>query len=58
MEKIAAWIAKVLTHLGDAAVEKQVRGEVAQLAARFPLYAHRLEEADAMEASHAHSAKS
>jgi hypothetical protein len=48
----------VLTHLGDAAVEKQVRGEVAQLAARFPLYAHRLEEADAMEASHAHSAKS
>jgi glycine hydroxymethyltransferase len=58
MEKIAAWIANVLTHLGDAAVEKQVRGEVAQLAARFPLYAHRLEEADAMEASHAHSAKS
>ena len=58
MEKIAAWIANVLTHLGDATVEKQVRGEVAALAARFPLYAHRLEEGETIEASHAHSAKS
>ena len=58
MEMIAGWIADVLTHLGDAATEKRVREEVATLAAKFPLYAHRLEEAEAVQASHAHSAKS
>ncbi len=47
MEKIAAWIADVLTHLGDTATEQRVRGEVAALAAKFPLYARRLEAADA-----------
>ena len=46
MEKIAAWIADVLTHLGDTATEQRVRGEVAALAAKFPLYARRLEAAD------------
>jgi hypothetical protein len=30
-----------------------VRGEVADLAAKFPLYAQRLEEADAVDAAHA-----
>ena len=58
MEKIAGWIAEVLTHLGDAAIEKRVRAEVAAVAAKFPLYAHRLEEAEAVAAGHAHSAKS
>jgi glycine hydroxymethyltransferase len=58
MEKIAGWIADVLTHLGDATTEKRVRGEVAALAAKFPLYAHRLEEAEAIGASHGSSAKS
>jgi glycine hydroxymethyltransferase len=58
MEKIAVWIAEVLTHLGDATIEKRVRAAVAALAAKFPLYAHRLEEAEAVDASHAHSAKS
>src|SRR6202042_1683911 len=52
MEKIAGWIAEVLSHLGDATTEKRVRGEVAALAAKFPLYAHRLEEAEAIGASH------
>ena len=47
MEQIARWIAEVLAHAGDGAVEQRVRGEVAQLAARFPLYARRLAEADA-----------
>jgi glycine hydroxymethyltransferase len=42
MEKIAGWIAEVLEHLGDTAVEQRVRGEVAALAAKFPLYARRL----------------
>jgi glycine hydroxymethyltransferase len=46
MEKIASWIADVLTHLGDTATEQRIRGEVAALAAKFPLYARRLEAAD------------
>ncbi len=41
MTKIAAWIAEVLQHIGDAAVQQRVRGEVASLAARFPLYERR-----------------
>ena len=47
MEKIAGWIAEVLAHLGDAGVEQRVRGEVAEFAAQFPLYARRLESAEA-----------
>jgi len=47
MEKIAGWIAEVLMHLGDATIEQRVRREVAALAAEFPLYARRLEAADA-----------
>ena len=47
MEKIAGWIGEVLAHLGDAATEHRVRGEVAQFASQFPLYAHRLESAEA-----------
>jgi len=46
MEKIAGWIAEVLQHLGDAATEQRVRGEVAAFAANFPLYASRLEAAE------------
>jgi glycine hydroxymethyltransferase len=42
MEQIGKWIADVLTHIGDAAVEQRVRGEVAALAARFPIYESRL----------------
>jgi glycine hydroxymethyltransferase len=47
MEKIAGWIAEVLDHLGDTTTEQRVRGEVAAFAAHFPLYARRLEAADA-----------
>jgi glycine hydroxymethyltransferase len=54
MEKIAAWIAAVLDHLGDTATERRVRAEVAALASKFPLYAGRLEAADA--ATHANAA--
>jgi len=50
MEKIAAWIAEVLDHLGDEATENRVRGEVAALASKFPLYAKRLAAADAIDA--------
>ena len=48
MEKIAGWIAEVLGHLGDASTEQRVRGEVAAFAAQFPLYARRLEAAEAL----------
>jgi glycine hydroxymethyltransferase len=41
MEQIGIWIADILSHMGDAAVEQRVRGEVAQLAARFPIYESR-----------------
>ena len=47
MQRIAGWMAEVLTRAGDAATEQRVRGEVAALAAQFPLYARRLEEAEA-----------
>jgi len=45
MEKIAAWIAEVLANPADAAVQSRVRAEVADFAARFPLYPRRLAEA-------------
>ncbi len=47
MEKIAGWIAEVLAHLGDATVEQRVRKQVAEFASQFPLYARRLESAEA-----------
>jgi glycine hydroxymethyltransferase len=42
MVAIAACIDRVLTGLGNEAVEAAVRTEVAELTARFPLYAERL----------------
>src|SRR6202167_2233659 len=50
MEKVAGWIAEVLDQLDDAATEQRVRGEVAALAEKFPLYARRLEAAEAADA--------
>jgi glycine hydroxymethyltransferase len=41
MEQIGVWVADVLGHMGDAAVEQRVRGEVAELAGRFPIYESR-----------------
>ena len=49
MELIANGIAEVLTHMGDAAIEQTVRKQVAELAARFPIYESRTRP----EASHA-----
>ncbi|HEV2195461.1 MAG TPA: hypothetical protein VGR55_07745, partial [Candidatus Acidoferrum sp.] len=53
MAQIGQWIAEVLTHLGDAGIEQRVRKEVADFAARFPLYARRLAEAEAALRMHA-----
>jgi glycine hydroxymethyltransferase len=47
MQKIASWIGEVLEQLDDAATEQRVRSEVAAFAAEFPLYARRLEVAEA-----------
>ncbi len=52
MDRIAGWIAEVLANVGDAAVQQRVRGEVAALAARFPLYPRRLAEAEAHRNAH------
>jgi hypothetical protein len=58
MEKIAGWIAEVLTHLGDTSIEQRVRREVATLAEKFPLYARRLEAADKAQALRSQRANS
>jgi glycine hydroxymethyltransferase len=47
MELIGTWIAEVLSHVGDSAVEQEVRRRVAELAARFPIYESRLKGAAA-----------
>jgi glycine hydroxymethyltransferase len=39
MRRLGAWIADVLDAPGDAAVAQRVRGEVAEVARRFPIYA-------------------
>ncbi len=44
MELIGNWIADVLDAKGDDGVVKRVRGQVGELAARFPLYSNRMEE--------------
>ncbi len=42
MEQIGGWIADILTSLGNAEVEQRVRKQVAELAAKFPIYEARL----------------
>jgi glycine hydroxymethyltransferase len=46
MDQIAAWITEVLSHLGDGSVEQRVRKEVAELAARFPVYERRVRSSE------------
>ncbi|MBI1749200.1 MAG: serine hydroxymethyltransferase [Acidobacteria bacterium] len=48
MANIAAWIAEVLQHVGDTAVEQRVRGQVAALAECFPLYERRAQGPDGL----------
>jgi glycine hydroxymethyltransferase len=42
VEQVGDWVADVLEHLGDAGVEQRVRKQVAELAARFPIYIARM----------------
>jgi glycine hydroxymethyltransferase len=41
MELIAGWIAEILTNIGEPEIEQKVRKQVAELAARFPIYESR-----------------
>jgi glycine hydroxymethyltransferase len=52
MEKIAGWVAEILSNLGDAATEQRIRKEVAELTKHFPLYPARVEAAERADASH------
>ena len=52
MEQIGAWIAEILGHIGDTAVEQRVRADVAELAAGFPIYESRT-KASTSRAEHA-----
>ena len=45
MELIANSVTDVLSHIGDAAVEQKVRKQIAELAARFPIYESRTKPA-------------
>jgi glycine/serine hydroxymethyltransferase len=45
MELIGNWVAEVLSHIGDRAVEQKVRKQVAELAGRFPIYESRMKGA-------------
>ena len=39
---IAGWIAEILTNIGQPEIEQKVRKQVAELAARFPIYESRM----------------
>jgi len=42
MELIAGWIAEILTNIDKPEIEQKVRKQVAELAARFPIYESRM----------------
>jgi len=42
MEQIGGWIADILTNIGNAEIEQRVRKQVAEIAARFPIYEARM----------------
>ena len=46
MNLIAGWIAEVLQNIGNAEVEQRTRKQVAELAARFPIYRSRTKSAE------------
>src|SRR6266403_867401 len=53
MEQIGAWVAEILSNIGQAEVEQRVRKQVAELAAKFPIYEARLRGGPA-RSEHAH----
>src|SRR5229473_1550552 len=53
MEQIGNWIAEILSNIGNAEIEQRVRKQVAELAAKFPIYEARLSGGPA-RIEHAH----
>jgi glycine/serine hydroxymethyltransferase len=53
MEQIGAWITEILSNMGNAEIEQRVRKQVAELAARFPIYEARM-KGGGVHAEHAH----
>jgi glycine hydroxymethyltransferase len=53
MEHIGNWIAEILSNIGNAEIEQRVRKQVAELAAKFPIYEARLRGGPA-RIEHAH----
>jgi glycine hydroxymethyltransferase len=47
MQQIGEWVAEILSDVGSTTVEQKVRQQVAELAARFPIYESRLHHAAA-----------
>jgi glycine hydroxymethyltransferase len=45
MHLIGGWVAEILNHVGDSNIEQKVRQQVAEMAARFPIYQSRLKPA-------------
>src|ERR1700682_5668392 len=43
MTQIGAWVAEILGHMGEQSVEQRIRGQVAEMAARFPIYEARVQ---------------
>jgi glycine hydroxymethyltransferase len=48
MEQIAAWIGEILSDVNNESLARRIRTEVAELAARFPLYERRITGADGL----------
>jgi glycine hydroxymethyltransferase len=42
MELVGGWITEILSSLGNSEIEQRVRRQVAELAARFPIYESRV----------------
>jgi glycine/serine hydroxymethyltransferase len=35
---VAGWIAQVLNHIGNEGLQKEIKGRVRELCAKFPIY--------------------
>jgi len=54
MDLIAGWIAEVVSAIGNAEVEQKVRKQVAELAAKFPIYESRVQGTNAADHARMH----
>jgi glycine hydroxymethyltransferase len=54
MEMIAGWIGEILASIGNAETEQRVRKQVAELAAKFPIYESRVSGTTAAEHARMH----